>query len=312
MQQFTVTRDQAVAALRSMKAVAMADGQIEAHEQALLHAAARALEVDDAIDSPPATPTEVASLVPDPDARLRLVQALEMMTIMDGKVEAAEVRACEAFALALGVDEPRLANLRQLVQGHMRLLQIDLLRRSPMTRMGHEVWMKQGVRGLWRFGTTMYGGGQDPEVAWRFKQLGLLPEDTFGRAYWAHMTERKFPFPGEYLGFPEELVRHDLSHVLSGYDTDVAGEAENAAFIAGFLRHDPFSYLFMVAVHTHLDIEVFPNDPSQALLGMDPARVVRGLERGMQVKRDLYDLSWDYWQDFPRPLAHVRADLGIT
>jgi uncharacterized tellurite resistance protein B-like protein len=312
LERFTVTREQAVAAIRAMKAVAIADGTVGGHEINLLRAAARALEVEDAIDSAPLHPTQVASVVTDPIARLRLIQAMEMMVIMDGRVDPSELAACEAFAKALGVDEPRLANLRQITRGQMRTLQLDLLRRSPMAHMAEEVFQKEGLRGLWRFGASTYGGTKDPDLAWRYKQLGLLPEGTFGHAYWAHMTERQLPFPGEHLGFPEELVRHDLVHVLSGYGTDVPGECENAAFIAGFLKHDPFAYLFMVAVHTHLDIEVFPSDPSQAFLGLDPERVIRALTRGMQVNRDLYDLGWDFWPEFPRPLADVRAELGIA
>jgi tellurite resistance protein len=311
MERFHVTPAQATVGLRAMRAIALADGDVEAHEHALLTAAAAALDVPLEAIRTPATPDEVARCVTDARARTRLVEAMEIMTLIDGKVDEREVNAVASFARALGVDDPRLANLRQILRGHVRILQLDLMRRSPMSRMAREVWSKEGFRGLYRFAASSLGGSTDAELAFKYKQLGLLPEGTFGREYWAHMTRRKYPFPGEYLGFPDELVRHDLAHVLSGYDTDVPGEVENAAFIAGFLRHDPFSYLFMIAVHTHLDIEIFPHDPSQASMGIDSARAIRGLERGMRVKRDLYDLSWDFWADFPRPLADVRAELGI-
>lgn len=312
MERFTVTREQAIAAIRAMKAIAIADGTIGGHEDNLLRAAARALEVEDALDCTPMKAIELAAKIKDPVARVRTIQAMEMMVIMDGRVDPAELAACELFARALNVDEPTLKNLRQITRGNMRRLQLDLLRRGPVATTAKEVFAKEGARGLWRFGTAAYGGAHDPDVAWRYKQLGLLPEGTLGHAYWRHMTERKLPFPGEHLGHPEELVRHDLTHVLAGYGTDVAGECENAAFVAGFLKHDAFGYLFMVAVHTHLDIAVFPSDASQAYLGMDPERVITALTRGLNVKRDLYDPAWDVWVDFPRPLADVRLELNIT
>jgi len=174
-----------------------------------------------------------------------------------------------------------------------------------------QVWQRGGAWELFRYLVQPQGYGVDPDEAWRYKQLGLLPEGTLGREYWAHMTVRKFPFPGEQAGFPTELVRHDLVHVLAGHDTDVRGECENAAYIAGFLKDDPFSYLFMVAVHTHLDIEVFPNDPSQAALAFDPSICIPALQRGLRATRDLYSLDWDYWEDMSRPIADVRADYGV-
>lgn len=311
MERLTIRPEQAEVALRALYAVATADGDLEPHERSFLTAAANALHVP-VPEERAATPDEVAALVPDPVARLRVVQALEVMTLLDGYVSPAEVALVERFAAALGVTDPRLGNLRQLLSGRLRLLQLDLLRRSPMARMGEEVWRRKGLGALWNFFAAPQGYAHDPDRAWRYKQLGLLPEGTLGRTYWAHMTVRRFPFPGEHEGLPEELVRHDLSHVLSGYDTDVGGECENAAFLAGCLREDPFSYVFMVLVHCHLDIEVFPKDPSKAAWGFDPARVVPALERGLRVTRDLYDLSWDFWQDLPRPIAEVRAELGIT
>jgi hypothetical protein len=126
------------------------------------------------------------------------------------------------------------------------------------------------------------------------------------------MTARGFAFPAEPRGFPEELVRHDLSHVLSGYDTDLPGECENAAFTAGFVREDPFSYRSMILVHCHLDMEMFPHDPSKARWGFHAERVVPALERCLRVERDPYDLSWDFREDFPRPIAEVRSEFGTA
>jgi len=40
-----------------------------------------------------------------------------------------------------------------------------------------------------------------------------------------HMRARGFTFPGQKGGFPEGFVKHDLCHVLAGFDTDPAGDA---------------------------------------------------------------------------------------
>ena len=41
-----------------------------------------------------------------------------------------------------------------------------------------------------------------------------------------------------------------------------------------------------------------------------PERVLAALERGVAVKVDL-SRGWDPWPLFPRPLADVRAELGV-
>lgn len=313
MNRFQISPEHADIALRAMRTVAVSDGDLHLMEEKLLVAAAKSLERPE-WSLPLITPEEVAEAVDDAVARERLVQALCLMSILDGDLLPVEIAQVESFASALGIEDTRLRNLRQIHGRHLRLLQADLIRRSPVNAtMARDAWEKEGVRGLWRFFAGTYNLRHDPEEAWSYKELGLLPEGTLGRAYWTFMTSRRFPFPGEpgLMAFPRELVRHDLGHLLSGYGTDITGECENAAFVAGSLQHDPFAYVFMVAVHTHLDIEVFPNDPSQGAMCFDPERVIPALERGLQVKRDIYSMDWDYWQDFPRPLEEVRADFGV-
>jgi len=313
MNRFQISPEHADLALRAMRTVAVSDGDLHMIEEKLLVAAAKSLQRPE-WSLPSITPEEVAEAIEERVARERLVQALCLMCILDGDLLPVEIAQVDAFATALGIEDTRLHNLKQIQGRHLRLLQADLIRRSPMhTVMVKDAWEKEGLKGLWRFFSGTYNLRHDPEEAWAYKELGLLPKGTMGRAYWTFMTSRRFPFPGEpgMMAFPRELVRHDLGHLLSGYGTDIIGECENAAFVAGSLAQDPFSYLFMIAVHTHLDIEVFPNDPSQGALHFDPDRVIPALERGLQVTRDIYSMDWDYWEDFPRPLEDVQADFGV-
>ena len=238
-------------------------------------------------------------------------QALLVVAAIDGEVTAPELAAIREYAAALSVSEPRLANLKQIADGHFRLAKMDLLRKSDMIHVAaRKACEARGVRGLWNLATSMYGLSTDPELAWRYKSLGLLPEGTFGRAYWAHMTQRRYSLPGEPMAFPEELVKHDLAHVLGGYDTDPTGECEVVAFISGFMQTDPFSYLFMIVVHMQLGVHVFEGTPL-AHMKVPPERFVAALARGARVTRDLYDPAWDYWADFPLPLGEVQRKHGV-
>ncbi len=297
------------AALGAARAVVAADGKLDAHEERLVAAVARALGHEGPIEE--AAPAEVAAVVVDETTRIRLVQGLILLALIDGDVDDAELGVIRSYARALEVDEPRLSNLRQLAQGHKRALYFDLWRRSAyLGDAARKAWKDKGLRGLYQFFGSLPGLATDADLAWRYRQLGLLAEGTFGRAYWVHMTERRFAFPGEVRGFPEELVKHDLAHVLGGYDTDPEGECEVIGFISGFMKHDPFGYLFMIVIHMQLGVNIFNGSPVEHMV-VPTDKLVAAIARGASVTRDLYDPEWDFWAELPLPLDEVRAKYGV-
>ena len=66
----------------------------------------------------------------------------------------------------------------------------------------------------------------------------------------------------------------------------------------------------MALMQEHLGVEIFPGDPTTRLKA-DPAKMVAAFKRGTEVSRNLYAPGWDYWQDMPRPIDDVRAELNI-
>lgn len=305
--------------LRAVKMVAMADREFDARERKLLAAADRALR------QPGSEPTDLDALEPidaqtlavaitDELTRTRIVQAQIIMAMMDGDIEPSEYAVVAEFAAALGADEPRLKNLRQYMGHHYTLLKLDLNRRSDMvgTAIRH-AYRTAGLRGAWKNSAPFLSKrfAIDEELAWKYRKLGLLPDDSFGRQYWVHLRQRGFSFPGEPGGFSEEFIKHDCCHVLGDYDTDPTGECEVVAFISGFMGTDPFWYLFMITMHMHLGIETF-NDNPLGELAFEPDRVVAALERGRVVREDLYDPDFDWWALFPRNLDEVRFELGVS
>jgi ubiquinone biosynthesis protein COQ4 len=139
--------------------------------------------------------------------------------------------------------------------------------------------------------------------------LLALPEGTLGHAYATFMktrglTPEVFVPPREirderkrYIG--QRLRQtHDLWHVVSGYDTDVAGEVELQAFTFGQL-HTPFAFLVALGgVQKSL----------RARRSLLP-RVLRAYRRGRNAK----PLCYRAWEArFESPLAEVRAELGLA
>jgi hypothetical protein len=169
------------------------------------------------------------------------------------------------------------------------------------------------VTGILRFRGVI---GEDAESAARFRALEALPDDTLGCRFFRHCVDAEIPFPGEKGGFPAGAVFHDLTHVLSGYDTSPEGELKNAAFQAGYTKgeHDFFTWLIAVVLHatginlTPFDMGFRPGRMGEGSLAED---MLRELERGKRVERDLGD-RWDFWEFMDLPIDVARERLGIV
>lgn len=260
--------------------------------------------LEPAIDLP-----EVAAAIVRPRARLRLVQLAEIVALVDGRPRRAVVREVERLADALGVREPGLAVLRQVAAGRPRLARI-LMTRRILARVLVDAWRADGLRGARRLlSPLLLGRGADPEVAWRYRQLGLLPAGTLGRTLWAHCTERRFGLPGEAGAMPERLLFHDVGHLLTGFSTEPAGEIQQGAFQAGFVRRDGFAFFLFVILQFHLGIKITPVAPPD-VGNFDIPRVLAAVARGAAC-RDLSE-HWQFWDDAARPLAELRAAYGVA
>jgi hypothetical protein len=315
MNPWNLREEQIRIGLSALKSVALVNGDFAEAEKQLLTAAAHALGTTVDPDSlPVVTPEEAARAFEEPVHRERLVQALIVMALIDQEPSRDEIALIERFADALGIQERRVKYLHQLLDGHLLRLRLDFLRRAPLPqKMARQVYEEKGLFGTLKFARGMLSGKTegDPEVAWKYKQLGLLPEGTLGREFWKHMTARKFALPGEPGGIPEVGAHHDLTHVLTGYDTDAEGETQIAAFYAGYFKEDPFSFLFMVLVMFHLGVPLGPPQTTPKAGQFDPEKVLRAMKRGSQINTDLTD-HWNYWEVMNLPIDEVRGRYNIV
>ena len=302
--------EQVPVALAALQSVAHGNGRLTEPERTLLELVAEMHGTRaDLASLPEPDPVTLAAQVVDPHQRKRLVQMAVVMATVDGDVTPVQERTVRAIAEALEVDEAALKVLHGLVNDSKLLTRVHMMRRL-MGRFVGEAREAEALKGVRKFmGPLFFGGGEDHEVAWRYKQLGLLPEGTFGRAYWEFCTSRRFAFPGEPGGLPERMVFHDFGHILSGYETDAEGEIQQGAFQAGFTRTDGFSFLIFVIVQFHLGLKVTPIAAPRTGL-FDVRKVIRAVERGAACRDDL-SARWDHWAWVELPLEEVRERLGV-
>lgn len=309
MDRLALTETEAMAGLRMCATIARADGALSPKEVSLISAAGRALgRACEPESLRPIGADELASALVGPAVRERAVQAALLMAMIDGEVDPDEIALVEDFALALGVSEPRVRNLRQLADGQVRRMWLDLARRSFAKPIFEQALRARGLGGVWKIVGPMVGLAHDPDLVRRYNDLGRLSDETLGRAYWRFVVENELGFPGEGI-VAEAGVWHDLSHVIGGYGVEPEGEVQVVSFIAGYRREDPFFWLFTIALQFQLGIRVSPYSPPGRGY-FEPERVIRALRRGMAMNKDL-SVDWNYWDDLPLPLADVCRKYGV-
>jgi len=142
-------------------------------------------------------------------------------------------------------------------------------------------------------------------------ELRRLPEGSLGRCYAAFLdaqgieplrisegTKERFrdnPYPIRFI------VTHDLHHLLTGFDTGLAGEVGVGGFNLGQGSANFPWAMFRVAVAFYCVIS-----PSNARALWHNLRLGRTLGRNAELV-----MAYPLEDDFGRPLAEVREKLGI-
>jgi len=291
-------------ALRALKTVAMANGTFADGERALLIAAANAYRAVVDVDAlKPITPEDLAAAIPDKDDRVRVLQASMLMSLADREATKDEWTVLDSFRRALGVDESRMKMMHHLSKGNLRLARFHMFRASTGMRAQ---MASAGVGNLLRAAGVL---PPNQQLAQKFRGLEILPEGTLGREFVRYIQRNGFSYPGEKGGIPEAIVHHDLTHVLTGYDTDPEGEVEIGSFTAGMKKNDPFGFLMFVMLEFGVGLALRPG--MDAFPGhYDPERAFRAHQRGAACKRDLTD-GWDFWAVVDRPVESLRREYGI-
>lgn len=308
---FDVADDEKALLLRAMRAVALADGEETPKERALLDVAREAIGLSVSVDSlAPLEPNDPALGALSPASRERVIHTMILMAIMDGAGSKSEAELVAAFAAALGVDDARVANLRQLADDRVRYMRFDLTRKGYARVELERTAREEGIAGIYKTFGPLLGLGKDADLARKYIAFGEKPEGTVGRGYFDLITKNDLSFPGEAGGLAERGLWHDMLHVIGGYGVDPVGEAEVVAFMAGFRKEDPFFWLFTVALQFQVGLVISPFAPGVPDV-IDPRRFVLHNKRGSLVNADL-STEWRFHDEWGLPLSEVRARYNVV
>ena len=145
------------------------------------------------------------------------------------------------------------------------------------------------------------------------ESLLALPEGTLGHAWASFMRSKGFSLEdlapqhngeGDFWISTHMRETHDLTHLLTGFDTDIPGEMGVQGFNAAQLPGLPVPYLLFAGVLLNCAGFQGPEAAKARITSF-----MRGYALGQQ-SRLLFGLDWSQW--WSRPLAEVRAELGLS
>ena len=310
-----VTAEQAGAILRAMGQVATAGRTkplTEAGFRSLQAAARHLFHLADAPDTDarsPITPHDLGAVLSGQPAAIMAARFLAVTALVDGELDAGKITLVLDYAAALSIQEDYLQQLQAAISGRLSWALADMTRQN-IKSLWDQPWRDEDdVMALL---LPYQGDRADPALVARHEALGVLPEGSFGRAYWAIYKANGYAFPGDPRGVNAAFARpHDSTHVLSGYDTSPQGEILVSTFTAGMHPKLPMEgHILPVIFSWHLGIEInkFAGSARGAL---DPEKFWVAWARGSEVAVDLFAPGWDFWAVAKEPVETLRRRYRV-
>jgi hypothetical protein len=309
-----VPRAQALAVLGAMRAVALqhSDGAITEIDRETIVSAGTivlglgALDVDALA---PVDPEALAAAIGGTGEAQQAIRMLAVMSLADGVADPEKTALVRAYAEALGVRDGYLELLTEVAEDEIAQATACMVRKNAES-FPHLDSSRLAISAIAPF--LPYRDAPDPELEARYKALGELPTDAFGRAFYDHFHRNSFEFPGNPNGLAEGFTTpHDSSHVLSGYSTSEMGELCVSTFIGAMHPDHPMAAEVLPVIYSwHLGVKL--NDIANSSHGaFEPRHFWTAWERGAATTVDVVAADWDFWAATPVSLEELRRQYGV-
>ena len=257
------------------------------------------------------TPEALSQAIQPETLRAQIINGMILICLIDGKAHPAETAQINEYAAAFGIRPRSLTDLKKLEGGRMKLLRLDLMRRSWMVAKIREgVLPREGILGAFRSLRGLRGKYKNREVERRFRNLKSYPDGTLGRAYWEFCTNNQLAFPGEKTSLPEVMACHDCAHILGGYGTSMEEELLILGFTAGFMNEDPGRSLMFGLLQWQMGVPIAAVAAGQTDL-FDVEKFLRAADRGSAMAQNLNDPDWDMWGAFKEQVLDLRVRYNV-
>ena len=308
---FDRTPAEAEVILRSLKAVATAEGTLpfdQVHRATLEALCTHVLHVRldlDALDS--ALPVDLERSILDREVRVNLVHLAMTLPFVEPEHEARRAAVMRHIAHRFGVRERQIDDAERAARGHYLRMALDTTRGSLAEISGTTF-----SRSLALYLQSYLHRDGDAALLARVRAFAAHAERTVGRALLDYWHDNQFGLPGEPGSVQSQVFfKHDVHHVLSGYDTTPRGEFALAGFYTGLGDNDYADFTALLLLQLQVAVQV---DPTVAAWRdqFDPDAYFAALERAERCSTDVTGEEWDPWSIVEQPLAEVRLLYGIS
>jgi ubiquinone biosynthesis protein Coq4 len=256
----------------------------------------------------PLPPAAFAGQVTEPEHRVHALEYLTLAPYIQPEMRAEQADLVAAYFAALGAHSDSFTFMKNVAHRHILVSQLCIARKllphllpgGPLTYLTRAARMLRESHG-------------DAKIAAEYQALEKLPEGTLGNAFHRFHRLRGFALPGEKGCIPEELsALHDLTHILSGYNTDSRGEILAQAFAGGSMpKHGMMAAVSgLLSYHNGLVFDARGATSRVDQGNLDPRTWAHAFERGMNA--DPFIEGWNFKADWQKPVAEVRERFRIT
>jgi len=192
--------EQAKLGLRAFKTLFLADPELstltDLQVQALAASQKFITNTDFSLEEleKPVTAEELAAGYPEPALREQLVEGMVIMSVVNGTPKEEQVALIKHWATILNVNEDIINSLHHLVRNHKILYSFDVMRHMYIGEAIAKIWHKEKFKGIINAIRSIKGFSVDPELEKRFEQLGELPPNTLGKAFWQFYKDHHLLF----------------------------------------------------------------------------------------------------------------------
>jgi tellurite resistance protein len=303
------------AILGAMRQVALAGGRAISHTDTVSILAAghyllRRHDLSDIGTLPAVEPADLARRLKDRELAQEALRYLAIMVMVDGTLDPEKLKLVLAYARALDIEEAYLTQMVEAASGHLAWVTADMTMRNAESIVSGP-WGKRPDPAEWIL--PYKDDKADPALVARYEALGMLPQNTFGKALWDFDKKNGYPFPGDRGALNAIFATpHDATHIISGYDTSYRGEILVSTFTAAMHPINPMAgHILPVIFNGHLGIR-FNDIATPATGGFDPNEFWHAWARGRDMTIDLFAPDWSVWDWVEQDLEKLRRDWNVA
>lgn len=301
-------RENAQRILSVLKTVASANGMVELHDIHIRTLQAIARQIFSTDLDIGTLPTHVMGEPDDIPSNLRpdVLRMAGILPMLEDEHKIERASALRLLSDAWKLERSFVKSVERLAHDHTLHIVLHALRVSRV-ELGASVPAQ--TLGVVKAKLKIDG---NPDVLAQFERYQSYPEGTVGKTMFQYFDDNEFDLPGTPGNyFSNNLIVHDLHHVLSGYDTSPLGELAVQAFDDGISRVNYASALVAIVAQFQLAVAIDPSIPTW-IEQFDPEIMFAAKRRGLNCTENYLDGDYNFDPLMREPLSDVRKRFNIS